>query len=126
MLTAVSIGVFLFGTLFLGYLLYGAARTLAASIPMQSGIPLPAIIASRQPGAGDSAPASANEPQPQVQYQQQERINFLLMGIDLRPGEYGPARTDTLIIVTHDASLASKAERVLHLSDGVLHAGATP
>jgi len=101
-LTAASVGVFLFGTLCLGYLLYGAARTLAASIPMQSGVPLPAIIASRQPGAGDSAPASANEPQPQVQYQQQDRINFLLMGIDLRPGEYGPARTDTLIIVTLD------------------------
>jgi ABC-type lipoprotein export system ATPase subunit len=29
-------------------------------------------------------------------------------------------------MVTHDAGLASKAERVLHLSDGVLHAGATP
>jgi len=43
-----------------------------------------------------------SEPQPQVQYQQQDRINFLLMGIDLRPGEYGPARTDTLIIVTLD------------------------
>src|SRR3989440_4233356 len=30
------------------------------------------------------------------------------------------------IIVTHDPGLASKAERVMHLSDGVLHAGATP
>ena len=49
LVTALSVGVFLFGTLFLGYLLYGAARTLAASIPVQSGAPLPAIIASRQP-----------------------------------------------------------------------------
>ncbi|MBV9191648.1 MAG: ATP-binding cassette domain-containing protein [Betaproteobacteria bacterium] len=30
------------------------------------------------------------------------------------------------IIVTHDAGLAAKAERVLHLSDGVLRAGAPP
>jgi lipoprotein-releasing system ATP-binding protein len=30
------------------------------------------------------------------------------------------------IIVTHDPGLASKAERVMHLSDGVLLAGATP
>ena len=30
------------------------------------------------------------------------------------------------IIVTHDAGLAAKAERILHLSDGVLHAGAAP
>jgi len=30
------------------------------------------------------------------------------------------------IIVTHDSSLAAKAERVLHLSDGALRAGATP
>jgi lipoprotein-releasing system ATP-binding protein len=30
------------------------------------------------------------------------------------------------VMVTHDAGLASKAERILHLSDGVLHTGATP
>src|SRR5438045_687348 len=30
------------------------------------------------------------------------------------------------IIVTHDPGLAAKAERVMHLKDGVIHAGATP
>ena len=104
LLGTVCVVAFVLGSLFLGYLFYGVTRTVVAAVPIQTGANLP-VIRSYQPsaGGGPSAPASAVDPQqPQVQYEHPDRVNFLLMGIDLRPGETGPARTDTMIVVTLD------------------------
>ncbi len=96
---------FIVGSLFAGYLFYVTTRTFVSALPMQSVSNLPPIGRAQDSSSngGPSAPASAVDPQqPKIEYQRQERINFLLMGIDLRPGERGAARTDTMIVVTID------------------------
>lgn len=56
---------------------------------------------------GESAPQPTTEsggaPAGQVEEPtSQQRINILLLGIDQRPGEQGPFRTDTMIVLTVD------------------------
>ncbi len=98
---------FLAGGLFSGYLFYDTVRNWVASTPLSTGPELPVI-----PFISNVVPVPQQEPstssgslipqQPRIVWERKERINFLLMGVDLRPGERGPTRSDTIIIVTLD------------------------
>lgn len=62
------------------------------------------------PAASDIPPTSAGaliQEQPKPNWDRQERINFLLLGLDLRPGERGAANTDTMMIVSVDPATKS-------------------
>jgi LCP family protein required for cell wall assembly len=52
-------------------------------------------------GSGGSPPSRAAS-QAAPTWDQRGRVNILLMGVDLRPGEKGPTNTDSMIIVTID------------------------
>jgi LCP family protein required for cell wall assembly len=81
---------FLAGSLVFAYLFYTSVRDVVAYSPLSSGLPLPI--------AGDYAPRPETVPD----WSQRERINILLLGVDQRPDEEGPWRSDTIIIVTVD------------------------
>jgi LCP family protein required for cell wall assembly len=61
--------------------------------------------ASANAGAGGSSGASSA--QAAQTWDQHGRVNILLMGVDLRPGEKGPTNTDAIIIVTIDPATRS-------------------
>ena len=57
--------------------------------------------------APSGSPPSAAQAQPAQTWDHRGRVNILLMGVDLRPGEKGATNTDALIIVTIDPATRS-------------------
>lgn len=81
---------FLAGGLISAYLFYSSVRDIVASSPVYPGAELPIL--------GDPVPPPEGLPD----WSQKERVNILLLGVDQRPGEEGPWRSDTMIIGTVD------------------------
>ncbi|MGB3905259.1 MAG: LCP family protein [Anaerolineae bacterium] len=81
---------FLIGGLGAAYLFYTSVRDISAYSPISPGVELPVI--------GDSGPRPDSVPD----WSQKERVNILLLGVDQRPREEGPWRSDTMIMVTVD------------------------
>lgn len=81
-------GLFTLGGLYSGYYFYDTARELAFRLGIP-GLGVPSII---QPRAAGEVPDILHG----------ERVNILFLGVDQRPQESGPTRTDTLIVVSLD------------------------
>lgn len=81
---------FLMGGLLSAYLFYASVRDIFAYMPRTSGVQLPL---GSEPGAG---------PETVPDWSQRERVNILLLGVDERPNEEGPWRSDTMVVVTVD------------------------
>jgi LCP family protein required for cell wall assembly len=81
---------FLIGGLVGAYLFYSSVRDIVAYSPLSPGLQLPI--------SGD--PVSPPESVPD--WSQRERVNILLLGVDQRPNEEGPWRSDTMIVITVD------------------------
>lgn len=81
---------FLMGSLLSAYLFYASVRDIFAYMAQSGSVQLPL--------GGD--PATGPETVPD--WSQRERVNLLLLGVDQRPNEEGPWRSDTMIVVTVD------------------------
>jgi polyisoprenyl-teichoic acid--peptidoglycan teichoic acid transferase len=104
--------IFMGGGLLSGYLFYETVRTVVASLPVNTvpDSPVLPVIGRYNPPASDPGTGGANaqpavsnpQPKPPSFSLGNERINVLLMGLDSRPDEVGPARSDVMMIVTVD------------------------
>jgi len=102
---------FLCGALFSGFAAYDFAHGWFESEPGAIPVIDPATGAIRPtlPANARSSgfPPSASQAQAGQTWDHRGRVNMLLMGVDLRPGEKGPTNTDALIIVTIDPATRS-------------------
>lgn len=90
--------ILIIGGIYSGYLFYITVRELVAHAQLPS---LPKVNLPPVPGQErQSSISTGGEPLPD--WQKKERVNILLLGIDEREGEYGPWRTDTMIVLTID------------------------
>ncbi len=124
-LRILALALFLGGALFSGYLFYDTMRDLLDQpvVPVDARAPSntnPPSASNNRPPSNPASEASQTQPVPspiaagnpaaqdQVpHWNGKERVNFLLMGIDRRPGETGATQTDTLIIVSVDPTSKS-------------------
>ncbi|MDH4208439.1 MAG: LCP family protein, partial [Anaerolineae bacterium] len=81
---------FLVGGLLSAYLFYLSVRDIFAYMPQTSSVQLPL---GNEPGTG---------PETVPDWSQRERVNILLLGVDQRPNEEGPWRSDTMVVVSVD------------------------
>lgn len=81
--------IFIIGGIFCGYLFYSSVLEVVARAGLQTFVNVPIF----QPRESDL---------PVPDWGRKERVNILLLGVDQRPQEVGPCRTDTMILVTVD------------------------
>jgi len=108
---------FLGVTLYASLLLYRSAREAVQAVGTHFAIPIELPSVGRLLGTGDHASrvnAAGPAPNPMAAQPQavslpqlptasgDRRVNILLLGVDRRPGEKGPPRTDTIIVVSID------------------------
>jgi LCP family protein required for cell wall assembly len=93
--------ILILGGIYFGYFFYVTVRELVAhaELPVLSSVDFSLPIAGQQP-EGKTNIGTGGEPLPD--WQKKERVNILLLGIDEREGQYGPWRTDTMIVLTLD------------------------
>ncbi len=87
----ILVALFVCGALFFGFQIYDTVREAVVVLGLPEISSLPALSAAPQP-TRESLPNLAAG----------ERVNVLLLGIDRRPSEKCPCRTDTMIIATLD------------------------
>ncbi len=95
---------FLLAFAYSSYLLYRWVRFTIASSDGVMPLTAAAIAGELPPGAPEAmltppAPGAVSTI-PSWEPGRKERVNILLMGVDQRPSERGPSRTDTLIVLT--------------------------
>lgn len=84
---------FLAGGIYFGYLFYATVRE---------------VVTQTQPTPPPELPVVSEETEWKEEvvvppkWEKEERMNILLLGLDQREGEYGPWRTDTMIVITID------------------------
>lgn len=85
--------------IYFGYFFYVTVRELVAhaQLPVLSGVDLSLPVAGQRP-EGKTNISTGGEPLPD--WHKKERVTILLLGIDERAGQYGPWRTDTMIVLT--------------------------
>lgn len=81
--------IFIIGGIFCGYLFYSSVREVVAHAGLRNFVDVPIF-----------RPRESDVAEPNIA--QGERVNLLLLGVDARPQEAGPCRTDTMIVVTVD------------------------
>ena len=81
--------IFIIGGIFCGYLFYSSVREVVARAGLQTFVNIPVF-----------RPRQSDIEEPDIA--RGERVNILLLGVDRRPQEAGPCRTDTMIVVTVD------------------------
>ena len=86
---------FLAGGIYFGYLFYATVREV---VTQTQPTPPPKSSAVSE---GEEMEWSEEVVVP-PKWERKERMNILLLGLDQREGEYGPWRTDTMIVVTID------------------------
>ena len=90
-----------------GYLLYLWSRSVVAEAPSLPPLPFPRLGLSVTTDRVSRPPVATPQAEGSfftllTPWEKKERLNILLLGIDQRPQERGPHRTDTIIVLTLD------------------------